>query len=213
MVNFRRRISFPSPSTLLGPLIRVVSATFSGKVRNKQCNIILIYCFLLFFCFISLVLLVYLVLLYPFILSFSGLLPRELIPWENGFGHSSCSLNSILLSDEGVAGCWHKSLTVYQAMNSLSRILLKKQDIKGSSASNSSNSNKKIIISQNYERSIQNWKIPEHSSVYKRKGTFEPSCDYIIKTVEQSIPLGMRFKLVLSENLIKEQRKILSSFI
>ena len=45
----------------------------------------------------------------------------------------------------------------------LSRVLSNRQD---NSSSSSSNKNKEIIISKNYEKTIQNWKIPDHTFDY-----------------------------------------------
>ncbi|KAG6403355.1 hypothetical protein SASPL_135572 [Salvia splendens] len=94
-------------------------------------------------------------------------------------------------------------------MNSLSRILSKRPDNIRSNTSSSNNS-KEIIISKNYEKSVQNWNLPVESSVYKRKGILDTNrSDYVIKTVEESLNLGMGFSSfkLLSKSLIEEHRK------
>lgn len=77
------------------------------------------------------------------------------------------------------------------------------------SSSQASNTNSEILVNENnLDQSLQDWKIPENSSVYKQKGTFEFKTDYVIKTVEKAIPLTEGFSTyqLLSQELINKHR-------
>ncbi|PIN19886.1 hypothetical protein CDL12_07433 [Handroanthus impetiginosus] len=79
-----------------------------------------------------------------------------------------------------------------------------------SNSSPISNRNKEIIISENMDQQLQNWKLPETSTaqIYKSK-VFEFSSDYIVKIVEESIPLqeGYENFTILSRKLIESHRQ------
>lgn len=74
------------------------------------------------------------------------------------------------------------------------------------SSSSSNSKNKEILLFENIDNNLENWKLPStpSSNVYKSKGTFNFSSDYVIKTIEDSIPLSQGIKSfnLLSKSLI-----------
>ena len=51
---------------------------------------------------------------------------------------------------------------------------------------------KEISISEDLDQTLNNWNIPAYSpaKIYKKSGSFIKKTDYVIKTVEQAIPLS-----------------------
>lgn len=92
-------------------------------------------------------------------------------------------------------------------------------DAPSSSSSSSSNPNvllKEEIIYENINRSIDNWKIPEHptSNIYQTSKRFL-IFDYTIKTVKQTIHLHSEYEEIklLSRKTIEKHTKKLIIFI
>ena len=88
---------------------------------------------------------------------------------------------------------------------------MKKSFEESESSRSSSNKNKDIIISENFEKNLQNWNLPISSNmkIYRSVG-FNHRSDYIIKTIEESIPLkGDSYNSfnLLSERLIELHRQ------
>ncbi|PIN17194.1 hypothetical protein CDL12_10144 [Handroanthus impetiginosus] len=79
-----------------------------------------------------------------------------------------------------------------------------------SSSSLMADRNKEIIISENANQNLQNWKLPETSAsqIYESK-VFDFKSDYVIKMVEESIPLQKGFKelSMLSKRLIEHHKQ------
>ena len=96
-------------------------------------------------------------------------------------------------------------------MNKIIKSLSMKKSFEESEGSrSSSNKNKDIIISENFEKNLQNWKLPISSNmkIYRSVG-FNHRSDYIIKTIEESIPLkggGYDTFNLLLERLIELHR-------
>ncbi|PIN04538.1 hypothetical protein CDL12_22927 [Handroanthus impetiginosus] len=78
-----------------------------------------------------------------------------------------------------------------------------------SSSSLMADRNREIIISENMNQQLQNWKSPETSAsqIYKSK-VFDFSSYYIVKIVEESIPLQKGYEnfIMLSKKLIEQRR-------
>ena len=86
---------------------------------------------------------------------------------------------------------------------------LRRNSSQSLSSSSSSNKNKEIIINENIDNDLCNWKLPKSRNNEIYRSNFSFKSDYIIKTVEESMPISQGYSTfqLLSEKLIQQHKQ------